>query len=102
MYRFPAYKALFVLQISLVHYLIQACHKVERLFVPNLLVRYTHGGLLSPVITAGQMISTQTLQVVQPLHKPALKTLKLVITRVRTRNGISLTGLKSLCHYLWY
>lgn len=37
-------------------YLIQASHSAERLFVPDLLDRHAWGGLVSPVLTAGQMI----------------------------------------------
>lgn len=55
-YRIPGYKVLFVLQNSLVHYLIQPCHNAERLFVPDLLDRHACGGLVSPVTTAGEMI----------------------------------------------
>lgn len=54
--RFPVYKVFFVLQNSPVHYLIQPCHHAERLFVPDLPGRLAWGGLVSPVITAGQMI----------------------------------------------
>lgn len=53
---FPVYKVFFVLQNSPVHYLIQPCHHAERLFVPDLPGRHAWGGLVSPVITAGQMI----------------------------------------------
>lgn len=36
--------------------LIQPSHSAERLFVPDLLDRHAWGGLVSPVLTAGQMI----------------------------------------------